>query len=69
MMKTRQIKIAYVIGQLTLGGTEQQLLALVKNLDPKRFKPYVICLSKKESILLEEFHHLNTPVHILGREQ
>ena len=41
------IKICYVIGTLNIGGTEKQLLILVKGLDKKRFLPVVISLRKK----------------------
>ena len=40
------ICIAYIIGQLTHGGSERQLYELVKCLDKQRYKPIVICLSE-----------------------
>lgn len=38
-------KVVYVIGTLDLGGTERQLIALVKGLDRSRFLPIVYCLT------------------------
>lgn len=38
--------IAYIIGQLTHGGSERQLYELVRSLDKRRYKPIVICLSE-----------------------
>ncbi len=42
---TPPLRIAYVIGQLTHGGTEGQLYELVRNLDRDRFIPLVCALS------------------------
>lgn len=42
-----QIRVAYIIGQLTFGGTEYQLIELARNLNHKRFKILVICLSNQ----------------------
>ncbi|MFN3476458.1 MAG: glycosyltransferase [Candidatus Methylomirabilales bacterium] len=39
------IKLAYVIPNLDLGGTERQLVALAKGLDRSRFLPVVFCLT------------------------
>jgi glycosyltransferase involved in cell wall biosynthesis len=69
MEPIRKIKIAYVIGGLTIGGTEQQLLALLKNFDRQCYDPSIICLSEQEPFLLEKFHSLNIKVHLLSREQ
>lgn len=65
----QRIKIVYVIGQLTIGGTERQLLALLQNLDIQRFEPYVICLSDEQMLLQEQFSQLMLPVYILGRDR
>ena len=42
---TSPLRIAYVIGQLTHGGTECQLYELVRNLDRDSFNPLVCSLS------------------------
>lgn len=39
------IKVCYIIGQLSIGGTEKQLYELVKNIDKKKFQPIIISLS------------------------
>lgn len=39
------IKVCYIIGQLSIGGTEKQLYELVKNIDKKNFQPIIISLS------------------------
>ncbi len=44
-MRSGEIKIAFVIPSLDLGGTEHQLVALVKGLDRSRFLPVVFCLT------------------------
>jgi glycosyltransferase involved in cell wall biosynthesis len=40
----KPIKIAYVIDQLAIGGTENQLLDLIRHLDKSKFIIYLICL-------------------------
>lgn len=62
-----QIRVAYVIGQLTFGGTEYQLIKLAENLNPARFKILVICLSDNaplSRLLIEA----GCDVQILNRE-
>lgn len=44
----KQVRIAYVIDQLNIGGTENQLLAIIKRLDRKCFEPYLVCLRDTE---------------------
>ena len=65
-MSKQQIKIFYIIGQLSTGGTEQQLLALVKHLDKEKFDPTVICLSEIAP-LAEEFIKYGCQVYTLER--
>jgi glycosyltransferase involved in cell wall biosynthesis len=69
MLRYRKIKIVYVIGQLTVGGTEQQLLVLLKKLNPQRFEPCVICLSEKQPSLKIKYQQLKIPVYVIAREQ
>ena len=49
MHRIQEIKIVYLIGQLGLGGAEQQLFYLLSNLDRKRFSPVVINLAPDQS--------------------
>jgi len=60
-------KIAFVIGQLSVGGTERQLLTLVEHLDRQRFSPLVICLSESAP-LADAFRQLDCPIHVLERK-
>ena len=41
----RKIKLLYVIGTLDVGGSEGQLVQLVKRLNPQRFEAVVCCLA------------------------
>ncbi|MDL1911666.1 glycosyltransferase [Chloroflexi bacterium CFX6] len=68
MKGSSRIKIAYVIGQLAVGGTETQLLALLQHMNLRRFNPFVICLSGHRVELQGQFHRLDVPLHILERE-
>lgn len=48
------IKILFVIGQLDIGGAEQQLLYLAENLDKKKYQVKICCLSKYLGILSQK---------------
>lgn len=61
-------KIAYVIGQLSVGGTERQLLTLVEHLDRRQFSPLVISLSSRAP-LADSFRQIDCPLYVLEREQ
>lgn len=58
-------KIIYLIGQLSFGGTEYQLLELVRHL--QHHKILIICLSNNAP-LLEDFVKAGCIVHVLNRE-
>ncbi|MFQ5757127.1 MAG: glycosyltransferase, partial [Acidiferrobacterales bacterium] len=45
VVRSNYIRIAYVIGTLDVGGTEHQLVALVKGLDCSAFSPIIFCLT------------------------
>ncbi|MDL1894830.1 glycosyltransferase [Anaerolineae bacterium CFX7] len=60
-------KIAFVIGQLAVGGTERQLLTLVEHLDRQRFSPLVICLSESAP-LADAFRQLDCSIQVLERK-
>ena len=60
--------IVYVIGQLGIGGTERQLVALVQRLDRRQFQPHVICLSQDDT-LSEPMRQAGCPVYVVPRER
>lgn len=62
----RPVGVVYLIGQLSMGGTEQQLLQLVKNLDRTRFRPSVICLSEHAE-LAASVQAADCPTFVLNR--
>lgn len=43
-VKTRPIRVTYVIVNLAIGGAETQLVRLINGLDRERFRPSLICL-------------------------
>ena len=43
-MRDKRITVMFPINQLGVGGAEQQLLELVKNMDKDRFEPIVVSL-------------------------
>jgi len=45
-----KVKVLYIIGTLDLGGTEKQLVHLVKGIDQSRFEVSVCCLSHGGSL-------------------
>lgn len=49
-MNGEAIKICFVIDTLKIGGTEKQLIEVIRNLDSKRFKSYLICLRNSEML-------------------
>jgi len=70
----RPIRVCFLIDQLSTAGTEAQLLALIRHLDPERVQPYLVLLKgdSEESQALEpagcpilrlgvrSLHHLET---------
>jgi len=61
----RPQRVALVIGQLTRGGAEGQLVQLVRGLDRARFEPIVYCLSAKTEPLGLEIAASGTPLRSL----
>src|SRR5262249_28743788 len=47
------VKILYVIGTLEIGGSERQLVSLVKGLDRSKFSPAVFCLTAQGPLVAE----------------
>lgn len=66
--KKPPIRIIYIIGQLTYGGTELQLLELVSELNKDRFQPLVISLSNAAP-LTEFFNEVGCGPIVLNREK
>jgi len=64
-----KIKVLYVVGQLSVGGTELQLLHLIKGLDRNRFEPMVVCLSGIFVSLSYEFQQCDISLVLLDREE
>jgi glycosyltransferase involved in cell wall biosynthesis len=64
-MKT-PVDVLYLIGQLSVGGTERQLLLLIKYLDRTKFRPSVICLSE-QAPLATALEELDCPTFVLSR--
>lgn len=53
--------ILYIIDDLDIGGTEQQLYELIKNIDKSRFKP-VVCVINKMGIVARRIEKLGIKV-------
>ena len=62
----RAVDVLYLIGQLSVGGTERQLLLLAQHLDRTRFRPSVICLSE-QAALADALQKLDCPTFVLRR--
>lgn len=56
-------RILYLIGQLSVGGTEHQLLYLVQKIDRTRFAPQIVCLTG--DVPLISFFEGLCPIHVL----
>ena len=62
------IGLAFIIGQLSLGGAEQQLYYLLAGLDRSRFRPLVISLGPKpDEYWVQPIIRLGIPVHHIPR--
>ncbi len=48
-----RIGVLYVVGSFKSGGTETQLVEILRRLDRERFAPYVLCLEKRGTQLAE----------------
>lgn len=62
------MKITYVIGQLTVSGTELQLLELIRHLDPSQYQVTVISLYD-QAPLADNLRALGCTVRLLAREK
>ncbi|MGD9489363.1 MAG: glycosyltransferase [Calditrichaceae bacterium] len=59
----KKIKIAYIIDEINIGGTENQLLTLVKGIDRDGFEPHIICLRSTPALKNIKF---DVKIKILG---
>lgn len=59
-------RVGMVIGQLTVGGAEGQLLELVRGLDRSRFEPTVYSLSEQPGAMQSRFEAEGIPVERIG---
>lgn len=51
-MLTQKANALFVITKLELGGAQKQLLAIIRNLDQRRFPPFLFCA--REGLLVED---------------
>lgn len=56
-----RLRILFVIDELDIGGTEQQILELVRNIDRDRFEPHVCCFRYGRKA--KEIASFGVPVH------
>ncbi|MBF0236255.1 MAG: glycosyltransferase [SAR324 cluster bacterium] len=62
-----RIKIVFIIDHLHVGGTETQLLELVRGLDKTRFEPHVLCL-KEKGRTAQAIEQIGIPVELVWNE-
>lgn len=60
------VHVTFVCDRVEIGGAEQMLLNIFRQLDPQRFRCRVICL-KRPGPLGPEFEAAGFPVEVLGR--
>jgi len=68
LVSTGPVRVAYLIGSASIGGTERHLLALLRSLDRDRFEPLVICINPGGA-LRGALTTLGVPVLDLGMER
>jgi len=57
--------VVYIVGSFKSGGTETQLVEILRRLDRRRFTPYVLCLERRGG-LLPEVEGLGVEVREMG---
>lgn len=62
----RRIRLAFVIGEMTVGGAEMMLWKLVSRLDRTRFEPLVVALSGRTDSMRTRFEAIDTPCLVIG---
>ncbi len=60
-IERRAIRVAYVINEMIVGGTQTHLRQVLRLLDRPRFDPLLVCLSGRGA-LLEDVRELGVPV-------
>ena len=58
-------KIAYIIGQLSVGGSERYVLSLAEHIDKNQYRPTIICLSKTLE-LHDELSKIDCDLHVFN---
>lgn len=64
--EARLVRVLYLIVDLTVGGAEDHLLSLARNIDRTRFLPFVCCIGRKGPIGAE-IEAAGVPVEELGK--
>ena len=63
---SRSLNILFMIDELDIGGTEQQILELVRHIDKSRYKPMVCCL-RSDGRVADEIRQLGVKVVLLRK--
>ena len=59
----KRLRVMFVIGSLSIGGAETQLVRLMGSLDRERYEPVLCCLAEG-GLLEEQVRRLQIPYHI-----
>jgi len=65
-MNAPAVGILYLVDELHIGGTEQQMLELLQEIDRARYKPHVVCFRDKGRIA-GEIESLGIPVTLVPK--
>ena len=65
---TTPIRLAYVIKEMIMGGSQTHLLHVLRLLDRSRFEPFFYCLSGKGT-LLDDIRDMGVPVRCPAAER
>jgi len=60
-ISARRLRLAYVIKEMVVGGSQTHLLQVLRLLDRERFEPMLFCLTG-EGVLLDQVRALGVPV-------
>lgn len=60
-----RVGVLYIVGSFKSGGTESQLVEILRRLDRRRYAPYVLCFERKGG-LLGEVESLGVEVREMG---
>ncbi len=61
-MSTGRLRIAFVINEMVVGGSQTHLCQVLRLLDRQRFEPMLLCLSGRGA-LLEDVRALDVPIY------